>query len=893
MAENFRRHQSKWGMAETHFPSKVRKDSALPAKAVLSHDKEPKSVWSSTKDNCIQFLKLPETEVSNANIHGDDNGEHQFATWSKKSQSPEWSDMEADLKEGSKKEGSKNSSWEPACGSKSTRADDDISTDNAGWGTAVDESGRDAWKQQKKGFKNSSWEPVSGRGYGNVSSGIAGGSTALDQTGPDAWKQHKEGIKKSSWEAVSESHVVRGDDNFSRDTAGWDTAPDQSGPNASKQRNHNVSPDNDWNRSYRSRSRSPFKGLRHGSASWDIRSRKSGRSAAGSRDFVAGRCRRGGQGRYREDDSPSDSGRYHDNDATDIWESRSERERYSVRDHKENIRDSWNRSNDLGNKLSQWRESGFSGEERHEIHDTRRSAGLCHDFARGRCHRGSMCRYLHHDASSDSGSFTKKDPRERTFDKRDADRSSFRQSLESRRVTDAPCKFFAKGHCRNGEDCKFSHQVLPQGHSEERRDDDRWNTSLETDKSPASNGPKWGDETAPLWNGPKWGNESTTSWKSPKWRDQAATSWNDRKQGDLDSTHEPYSSQRMRDGNGSGDAAPNSKDIEDYTNKSQHPPSTESEDNNHQSLPKEATGKTSPSQGQNMTNVVPEKHQNVPRFATETVVEGACMLYGEGGNINANSHTHMKSQSLSSHSALSQEVDASNGQNQHSTMTPPSAQPNEGSGLQQQSPTSDCMKSVTPDAPSLPPVSTQISAEIKGPTVEKLQNTLDNSLFLPLTDGGGDGDLNNTDGLEEKLHCGKQELKHAGPGEVVSSKVNEAETAQSRKEERIAQSKSVDTYAQSDVEKRSRDERGARMFKFSLVEFVKDILKPAWKEGRLTKEAHKTIVKKVVEKVTSSLQDPNIPRTQERIDIYLSSSKLKLNKLVQAYVQKYAKPAHA
>ncbi|CAN6458512.1 unnamed protein product [Victoria cruziana] len=80
-----------------------------------------------------------------------------------------------------------------------------------------------------------------------------------------------------------------------------------------------------------------------------------------------------------------------------------------------------------------------------------------------------------------------------------------------------------------------------------------------------------------------------------------------------------------------------------------------------------------------------------------------------------------------------------------------------------------------------------------------------------------------------------------------------------------------------------------RMFKFALVEVVKEMLKPTWKEGRMSKEAHKTIVKKVVDKVTSTLQGPQIPNTQERIDQYLAFSKPKLTKLVQAYVEKYLK----
>ncbi|TKY73850.1 Zinc finger CCCH domain-containing protein 38 [Spatholobus suberectus] len=84
-----------------------------------------------------------------------------------------------------------------------------------------------------------------------------------------------------------------------------------------------------------------------------------------------------------------------------------------------------------------------------------------------------------------------------------------------------------------------------------------------------------------------------------------------------------------------------------------------------------------------------------------------------------------------------------------------------------------------------------------------------------------------------------------------------------------------------DEAKKTKDMKGSRAFKFALVEFVKELLKPTWKEGQITKEDYKTIVKKVVDKVTGSMQGANIPQTQEKIDHYLSFSKPKLNKLVQ------------
>ncbi|KAL8143479.1 hypothetical protein V2J09_016511 [Rumex salicifolius] len=80
-----------------------------------------------------------------------------------------------------------------------------------------------------------------------------------------------------------------------------------------------------------------------------------------------------------------------------------------------------------------------------------------------------------------------------------------------------------------------------------------------------------------------------------------------------------------------------------------------------------------------------------------------------------------------------------------------------------------------------------------------------------------------------------------------------------------------------------------RPFKFALAEFVKELLTPAWKEGKLSKQVYKTIVKKVVDKVAGSIQDPHVPGTKDKIDQYMSFSKPKLIKLVQAYLERFKK----
>lgn len=87
----------------------------------------------------------------------------------------------------------------------------------------------------------------------------------------------------------------------------------------------------------------------------------------------------------------------------------------------------------------------------------------------------------------------------------------------------------------------------------------------------------------------------------------------------------------------------------------------------------------------------------------------------------------------------------------------------------------------------------------------------------------------------------------------------------------------------------NKDEKVMRLFKNALIEFVKEILKPIWKEGKMSREVHKTIVKKVVDKVTGAIQGEQVPKTQEKIEQYLSHSKPKITKLVQAYVERLLK----
>lgn len=129
----------------------------------------------------------------------------------------------------------------------------------------------------------------------------------------------------------------------------------------------------------------------------------------------------------------------------------------------------------------------------------------------------------------------------------------------------------------------------------------------------------------------------------------------------------------------------------------------------------------------------------------------------------------------------------------------------------------------------------------------------------------------------------------------VSKRKNELGSGESKKAQeenrKVQDGDSVDGIDKEGANdgKKSKDAKGIRAFKFALVEFVKELLKPTWKEGQIDKDAYKNIVKKVVDKVTGTMQAASVPQTQEKIDNYLSLSKAKLTKLVQAYVEKTQK----
>uniref|UniRef100_A0ACD5WUX1 Uncharacterized protein n=1 Tax=Avena sativa TaxID=4498 RepID=A0ACD5WUX1_AVESA len=79
----------------------------------------------------------------------------------------------------------------------------------------------------------------------------------------------------------------------------------------------------------------------------------------------------------------------------------------------------------------------------------------------------------------------------------------------------------------------------------------------------------------------------------------------------------------------------------------------------------------------------------------------------------------------------------------------------------------------------------------------------------------------------------------------------------------------------------------AHAFRCALGEFIKNILKPLWEEGLLSRDVHKIIVKKAVDKVTLTLGQ-KVPRTEAAIHRFLREEECQsVERLVQGYLDVY------
>ncbi|GAV75315.1 hypothetical protein CFOL_v3_18794 [Cephalotus follicularis] len=106
---------------------------------------------------------------------------------------------------------------------------------------------------------------------------------------------------------------------------------------------------------------------------------------------------------------------------------------------------------------------------------------------------------------------------------------------------------------------------------------------------------------------------------------------------------------------------------------------------------------------------------------------------------------------------------------------------------------------------------------------------------------------------------------------------------------RIGSEIEIDQKKSPGKSKKSKDSRSMKLFKIAVADFVKEVLKPSWRQGNMSKEAFKTIVKKTVDKVSGAMKSHQVPKSKAKIEHYIDSSQRKLTKLVMGYVHKYVK----
>lgn len=121
-------------------------------------------------------------------------------------------------------------------------------------------------------------------------------------------------------------------------------------------------------------------------------------------------------------------------------------------------------------------------------------------------------------------------------------------------------------------------------------------------------------------------------------------------------------------------------------------------------------------------------------------------------------------------------------------------------------------------------------------------------------------------------------------GETADAEVGDVENGSQNDPNSIANVNmgeiEIDQIKSPGKSKKSKESRSMKHFKVALADFVKEVLKPSWRQGNMSKEAFKTVVKKTVDKVSGAVKGHQIPKSKAKINQYIDSSQRKLTKLV-------------
>ncbi|KAI0495193.1 hypothetical protein KFK09_025343 [Dendrobium nobile] len=697
------------------------------------------------------------------------------------------------------------------------------------------------------------------------------------------------------------------------------------------------------------RGKSPSYVSKQGSERWTDKGRMRGMNEA-CRAFAAGNCRRGNECRYlHEDGCLRQIDRHHDTGLTDGRGIRLERERQLVYGSNETLTDTEERNKYSRDKLSGMHEEHHEdGSSANIQHHGYRSNERCFDFISGRCFRGEACRYIHDDASSDGGWSVKDEFRGRVHDRR-GESASFTRRIHHQRLSDIPCKYFLQGHCIHGEGCKFLHQLGPLNIPVDRSLDGSQHSFVSAGpagNSTSTNASEQQHQTARFSStNPRRENLRGVSDTQPIDKQNFS-----KRSLSQDGHKKPHSSEQQAttsevceelsvnnplpttliacqnaDRRGQNQSAPQILHAQNHfappiPSKGQMLQVMHSHyqngKNQFAALEKPPDAHSFNANIQNRS-ANPSSHQLNPQNLDPRaqVQKSISILSHSGSNFNHNGQIQQNGPLiLVSHSGLGQQDIAGDSQN----ILPQNVQ-NQVQNIPAYISNGQDNLVVVPQPPLNPQIlnsddknrqltmknsSIQLphdtdSSEIKPSqfnsdnsitqkvvTIEQAAKITDLSASLAQFFGSAAQNSQSSAAITPQPFLNPNSIASFAtpiapplPTEVDTKQIDDKIEAHGTNGE-AENGKDVDT-------KKIKEAKEIRLFKCALVEFVKDTLKPKWKEGQLSKEAYKTIVKKVVEKVCGSLQGPNVPQTQEKIDLYLLNCKAKLTKLVQAYVEKF------
>lgn len=447
-----------------------------------------------------------------------------------------------------------------------------------------------------------------------------------------------------------------------------------------------------------------------------------------------------------------------------------------------------------------------------------------------------------------------------------------------RKSCDIPCKFFAAGNCRNGHHCRFSHH----GGADRKQPQDNKNSFYRQDSNYHSGHNRWnGDER--LDNGKL--SKGTCETKGSSWIGDMEMSpdWN-------------YSAhnlkKRMKEEPGVGQSSKSRVDDQrssgmysygDNKPMLEKPIVADSHQNYNNVV---NTAPPVQAYNQNHHDVLPYQNSPTPGGTQHQVIAAAAAAATDFSvGLNFRNPESVKAYNDNHHSMVEKAVPA------QSSVT--REQKDQLSNI------SATIAQLLANAQPIPQLTQALQMHLHSESSMAVQpnhaTTQSNNPFGMSTDTATASQATNVDGVQE-LPVNPKASEENGDTKTTDEASKQEEFKKAGEDAKEADNivdedddDGSDEEEEEEDKKEMKDPKGMRTFKFALVEIVKELLKPAWKEGKMKKDGYKNIVKKVVEKVTGSMQSGNVPQTQEKIDHYLSASKPKLTKLVQAYISKAKK----